>query len=67
MQRAAEAKARLLRVARFDADGGGTGLALTFDAGLILVQPEKATGELEIAHADEGDDVPKHLDRKSVV
>lgn len=63
-ERAAEAKARLLRVARFRSEGGGaTGLLLSFDVGQIAVEPLAAgDAALAVSHPDDGDSPPQHLD-----
>ncbi len=63
-ERAAEAKARLLRVARFrGAIGGATGLLLTFDVGMIAIEPV-AGGDaaLAVSHPEEEESPPQNLD-----
>ena len=63
-ERAAEAKARLLRVARFRAESAGaTGLLLTFDVGLIAIEPLAADdAALAVSHPEEEESPPQNLD-----
>ena len=63
-ERAAEAKARLLRVARFRGAGAGaTGLLLTFDVGPIAVEPLAADDAgLAVSHPESADSPPQQLD-----
>ncbi len=60
-ERAAEAKARLLRVARFRAESAGaTGLLLTFDVGLIAIEPVAGDdAALAVSHPEEEESPPR--------
>jgi hypothetical protein len=59
--RAAAARARLLRVARFGGGGSPVGLVLTFDAGHITIVPDSDTG-LAITHAEQDEPIPENID-----
>jgi len=66
-ERAAEARARILRVEQLVPEGGGSnpacgaGYLLTFDVGRILVTPDAATGGLRLARIEERSDLPGGL------
>jgi hypothetical protein len=66
-ERAAEARARILRVEQLVPEGGGSnpacgaGYLLTFDVGRILVAPDAATGGLRLAHVEQRGDLPGGL------
>jgi hypothetical protein len=58
-ERAASARARLLRAERIRGERpGATGLALTFDAGVITIEPAADGGGLRIAHPEPDDAAP---------
>ena len=63
-ERAVEAKARLLRVARFRGEGAGsTGLLLSFDVGQIAVEPLAADDAgLAVSHPESADSPPQQLE-----
>ena len=66
-ERAAEARARILRVEQLVPEGGGSnpacgaGYLLTFDVGRILVAPDAATGGLRLARVEQRGDLPGAL------
>jgi hypothetical protein len=66
-ERAAEARAHILRVEQLVPEGGGSdpacgaGYLLTFDVGRILVAPNAATGGLRLARVEQRGDLPGGL------
>ena len=62
-ERAAGARARILRVEQLFPEGAGpnpacaAGYLLTFDVGRILVAPDAASGGLRLTHVEQRDDV----------
>jgi len=66
-ERAAGARARMLRVEQLVPEGGrsnpacGAGYLLTFDVGRVLVAPDAASGGLRLAHVEQRGDLPGSL------